>query len=205
MVTKAAPSRFARTRGVALSTVATLATLLACGHPASGEQVRHGEVSVTDTSLNTLSREDAALRYPFVPDPAKTPGATLDVTAADICTPGYAKRVRNVPIEVKRQVYASYGVRERRPGEYEIDHLINLSLGGSNSIRNLWPESFRITPWNAYVKDSLEVELHRRVCAGTIDLRKAQQVIARNWVQGYRIYVHPNAPQTPPSSASRVP
>ncbi len=68
---------------------------------------------------------------------------------------------------------------------------INLSIGGSNSIRNLWPQSFRTSPWNAYVKDELENELHRRVCAGTLDLRKAQQIIAHNWIAGYRMYVSP--------------
>jgi hypothetical protein len=137
---------------------------------------------------------DSSIRYPFVPDPALTPGAALDVTAADICMAGYSKRVRNVPVAVKREAYANYGVRTHEPGEYEIDHLISLELGGSNSLRNLWPQSFRTHPWNAYVKDALENELHRRVCAGTIDLTKAQAAISHDWVSAYRIYVHPNPP-----------
>jgi hypothetical protein len=151
-------------------------------------------------SSAAIAQVDTELRFPFVPDPARTPGATLRVTAADICVPGYSKRVRDVPIEVKRAVYASYGVRTHQPGEYEIDHLVNLSLGGSNSIRNLWPESFRTSPWNARVKDELEEELHRRVCAGTLDLAQAQRIIAQNWVMGYRMYVHPN----PPASTTRT-
>lgn len=137
---------------------------------------------------------DSELRYPFVPDPARTPGAALDVAAADICVRGYSRRVRNVPVEIKREAYTTYGVRSREPGEYEIDHLISLELGGSNSLKNLWPQSFRTHPWNAYVKDALENELHRRVCAGTIDLAKAQDVITHNWVIGYRIYVRQNPP-----------
>src|ERR1700733_4548888 len=99
-------------------------------------------VGAADTSRQSLVPADSALRYPDVPDPAKTPGAALEVTAADICVPGYSKRVRNVPAEVKREAYALYGVRSHEPGEYEVDHLISLELGGSNSIRNLWPESF---------------------------------------------------------------
>ncbi|HEV7704279.1 MAG TPA: hypothetical protein VGO46_08300 [Gemmatimonadaceae bacterium] len=125
-----------------------------------------------------------------MPNSRITPGDIFDVTTADICVPGYTKKVRDVPAEVKRQAYARYGVRSHEPGEYEVDHLVSLSLGGSNSIRNLWPESFRTTPWNAYVKDQLENELHRRVCAGEMDLEKAQQVIARNWITGYRQYVN---------------
>jgi len=142
---------------------------------------------------------DSALQYPVVPNPTRTPGAILDVTAADICVSGYAKRVRNVPVAVKRQAYASYGILSHEPGEYEVDHLISLELGGSNSLRNLWPQSYRTHPWNAYVKDALENELHRRVCAGTIDLAKAQYVISHNWVIGYRAYVH----QNPPSAYAR--
>ena len=34
---------------------------------------------------------------PLRPDPQLTPGATLEVTAADICVSGYTKKVRDVP------------------------------------------------------------------------------------------------------------
>ena len=33
-----------------------------------------------------------------------------------------------------------------------LPYLISLQLGGSNSIRNLWPQSFVTQPLNAYVK-----------------------------------------------------
>ncbi|MGH7623174.1 MAG: hypothetical protein ACREMU_12600, partial [Gemmatimonadaceae bacterium] len=144
--------------------------------PARPPQVaQEVQVARADTSRKAAV-DDTALRYPILPKPARTPGATLDVDTADICVPGYTKRVRNVPAAVKRLVYASYGVRTHKPGDYEVDHLISLELGGSNSIRNLWPESYRTHPWNARVKDALENELHRRVCAGTMDLATAQQV-----------------------------
>jgi len=38
-------------------------------------------------------------------------------------------------------VYAEYGIVERSPGEYEVDHDVPLELGGSNDIANLWPEA----------------------------------------------------------------
>ena len=169
---------------------------LACERTVSSVPYAAPATAGTTVTTMTTAQSDSALQFPFVPDPMRTPGAALDVTAADICVSGYAKRVRNVPAEVKRRAYALYGIRTHEPGEYEIDHLISLSLGGANSIRNLWPQSFRTHPWNAYVKDALENELHRRVCAGTIDLAKAQYVISHNWVIGYRTYVH----QTPPSA-----
>src|SRR5262249_22439572 len=66
------------------------------------------------------------LTPPLVPDPHLTPGATLDVTTDDICVPGYAKKVRNVPGAIKQQPDTAYGITRHAPGEYEIDHLISL-------------------------------------------------------------------------------
>jgi len=40
---------------------------------------------------------------PILPDPKLTPGDTFDVTAQDVCVPGYAKRVRAVPAWLKRE------------------------------------------------------------------------------------------------------
>jgi hypothetical protein len=126
---------------------------------------------------------------PVEPDPSLTPGATLPVTTADICTPGYSRKVRSVPIEVKRDVYRRYGIATHRAGEYEIDHLISLELGGSNFERNLWPQSYWSVPWNAHVKDALENALHREVCDGRLSLATAQHDIATDWVGAYRKYV----------------
>jgi hypothetical protein len=52
---------------------------------------------------------------PILPDPNLTPGSTFDVTAQDVCTPGYAKKVRNVPEEMKREVYREYGITSHGP------------------------------------------------------------------------------------------
>ena len=131
---------------------------------------------------------------PLLPDPKLTPGATLPVATGDICVSGYSKKVRNVPLDVKRQVYAEYGIASHKPGEYEVDHLISLELGGSNSIKNLWPQSYLTQPWNAHVKDKLENELHDEVCSGKIDLPTAQHEIAANWIAAYKKHFHTTMP-----------
>ena len=131
---------------------------------------------------------------PILPDPKRTPGDTFDVTAQDVCVPGYAKKVRAVPAWLKRQAYAEYGITEYKPGDYEVDHLIPLSLGGSNSIRNLWPQSTKTSPWNSYVKDALERKLHKLVCAGQLDLKTAQREIASDWIEAYKKYVRTSPP-----------
>jgi hypothetical protein len=146
---------------------------------------------------------------PIIPEPKLTPGDVLDVTVADICTPGYTKKIRDVPESVKEKVYAEYGITSHRPREYEVDHLISLELGGSNSIKNLWPQSYETSPYNARVKDRLENKLHKMVCEGAIDLRTAQRAIATDWIGAYRKYVGTDIPPTgggnpppPPSHGS---
>src|SRR5437764_1030390 len=77
-----------------------------------------------------------------LPDSACTPGAIFpNATVQQICTSGYASSVRNVPSSEKDQVYAEYGIHSHYAGQYEVDHLVSLELGGSNDIANLWPEA----------------------------------------------------------------
>lgn len=128
---------------------------------------------------------------PLLPDPKMTPGDALTTDVQAICTPGYAKSVRHVPQSLKNQVYRQYGVTSRQPHEYEVDHLVSLQLGGSNSIRNLWPQSFVTQPLNAYVKDRVENKLHELVCTGKLPIEQAQREMASNWVEAYQKYVGP--------------
>ena len=60
---------------------------------------------------------------PILPDPKLTPGDTFEVTAQDVCVPGYAKKVRAVPAWLKRKAYAEYGITEYKTGDYGVDHL----------------------------------------------------------------------------------
>ncbi|WP_018292122.1 HNH endonuclease domain-containing protein [Verrucomicrobium sp. 3C] len=131
----------------------------------------------------------ALAQSPILPDPKLTPGDTFPVSREDVCVPGYSKTVRDVPIALKREVLRRYGVPLADRRNYEIDHLIPLSLGGSNSIRNLWPQSRRTQPWNAGKKDFLEDRLHKLVCSGRVDFAEAQKAIASNWIEAYRKYI----------------
>ena len=124
-----------------------------------------------------------------LPDPTLTPGAVMTTDAAQVCTPGYAKSVRHVSGSVKAMVYQEYRIISHRSGEYEVDHLISLELGGSNDIRNLWPESNQTEPWNAHAKDRLEDRLHEMVCSGQIGLEQAQREIGADWIAAYHRYI----------------
>ena len=54
---------------------------------------------------------------PILPDAKRTPGDTFDVTAQDVCVPGYAKKVRAVPAWLKRQAYAEYEITQYKTGD----------------------------------------------------------------------------------------
>ena len=131
-----------------------------------------------------------------LPDATITPGvARFAVTRADLCPVAHTPALRNVSEADKRRVYRSYGMVGNHTGYCnvhegcEVDHLISLELGGANDIKNLWPEPYSGTPWNAHAKDKLENTLHALVCAGAVTLEDAQSAVATNWIDAYRKYV----------------
>ncbi len=123
-----------------------------------------------------------------MPEPILTPGTLADVTAKECCRPGYSAEARNVTQATKNAVYARYGIRKHKPGDFEIDHLISIELGGGEEIENLWPQSYSGT-WNAHLKDRLEDKLHQLVCNGSITLAEAQHAIRTDWIAAYEKYI----------------
>jgi hypothetical protein len=123
-----------------------------------------------------------------LPDMILTPGVILPVGKESICMKGYSASVRNVPVSVKKQIFKLYNIPWSHHSDYEVDHLISLELGGSNDIKNLWPQSYK-TQWNARVKDRLENRLRRLICTGHITLAEAQYVISHNWIDAYQKYI----------------
>ncbi|GCE23537.1 HNH endonuclease signature motif containing protein [Dictyobacter kobayashii] len=120
-----------------------------------------------------------------IQDKECTPGNIFaNLTREQVCTPGYASSVRNVAVSTKNLIYASYGITKRSPGQYQIDHLVSLKLGGTNDISNLWPESATPVP-GYHEKDKVENYLSDQVCSGKLSLKDAQIQIATNWLEVY--------------------
>jgi hypothetical protein len=140
----------------------------------------------SDTSIPTTCKAVNDI----LPDPKCTPGATdPKVTQANIdstiCISGYTKTLRpsgSVTNPIKLLVMQAYGFTDS-PGNYELDHLIPLELGGApEDVKNLWPESYYTNP-SSYDKDGFENYLHNQVCSGAMDLKTAQDEISYNWVK----------------------
>lgn len=164
-----------------LAAVALGLVLSGCSLPSTGTSQPAGQHQFGVQTKTSGCQARGAL-----PDSACTPGALMDGATVDkICQAGYASSVRNVPQSEKDAVYAEYGIASHYAGQYEVDHLVSLELGGSNDIANLWPEAASPTP-GFHQKDQVENYLHDQVCSGATSLQQAQVEIATNWLQVYQ-------------------
>lgn len=128
------------------------------------------------------------------PDPTLTPGATAPVTEFEVCSTRSDSQDGTISPTVGRIVFAAYGIRDPRPGAYELDYLIAPELGGSAEVSNLWPQPYSEPVWNARVKDALEDHLHQLVCDGRVALGTAQNEIARDWIAAYKKHFDTEVP-----------
>jgi hypothetical protein len=132
-------------------------------------------------------------RHVSLPERRLTPGAIATVDRAQVCDSARPKN-RDVPASLQRRVFEEYGIARPEPQAYEVDYLITPALGGADDIRNLWPQSYSATVWNARVKDALEDYLREQVCSGRLDLATAQRDISSDWIAAYRKYFHTDKP-----------
>lgn len=130
----------------------------------------------------------------IVPNRSLTPGAVRAVSLKEICSSTDDDLDPRVSSSTEIAVLREYGLSSSGPSRnYQIDYLVNPQLGGTNDIRNLWPEPYSNARWNAQAKDQLERHLHQMVCNRTVDLAVAQREIATDWIAAYKKYVGRNS------------
>jgi hypothetical protein len=127
-----------------------------------------------------------------LPNSSMTPGATWDVSAADLCAG--TRHTRPITQAMRTQVLNAYRMDHVASDQYELDYLITPELGGATDARNLWPQPYGSPVWNARVKDELEHLLPRLVCAGQLDLKRAQHDMAVDWIAAYKKYFNTDRP-----------
>jgi hypothetical protein len=130
----------------------------------------------------------------FVPDRRLTPGVAQVMNPRDVCTTKYSDDTGVLPASVRQRVFQEYGLAGAQSNSYELDYLISPQLGGTNDIRNLWPEPASQTGWNLRAKDQLEDRLRQLVCQGNISLATAQHELATDWISAYKKYFHTDTP-----------
>jgi len=114
---------------------------------------------------------------PQTPDRNVSPGDVCTESSEDFQEHRYEEQipycVRNVATETKGQVYEEYHVSVESRGDYTIDHIIPLSIGGSNKMSNLWPEHKAIKR----ERQNLEYCLYIAIRDGRIHQKEAIDVV----------------------------
>ncbi len=112
--------------------------------------------------------------------------------ATTVCISGYTKAVRpstTYTNSIKKRFMREKGMDyDGEKGNYELDHIIPLALGGhprnlSNLMLQLWDGHD-----GAKRKDRLEVKLQCLVCSGDVPLAVAQDAIWTDWQAAYSTY-----------------
>jgi hypothetical protein len=171
------------------TTTTTTTTPPAGGPPTS--KITLGET----VDLNRRTRTHGCALGPL-PDRRCSPGAYYaKLTKAVICSPSFrTSTLPQVTRATKRDVELEYGLAPKSYGKtLEIDRIVPLELGGSNSIANLYPEkaTFSTRSPGYHVKDRLEHRLSTMVCSGQISLPSARRQLASSWEKLYEtVYRH---------------
>lgn len=113
-----------------------------------------------------------------LPDPDLTPGHVCTPQDPDFDKFDYTEKIarcrRHFTIGDKQKVADSYGGIPREEWKkYEFDHMIPLCAGGSNDLRNVWPEPIE----QADRKDILENQICLALRAGTMSQAEALQKV----------------------------
>lgn len=157
--------------------------------------------SIEDGKFDPPPYADSAFGAEY-PDGNKTPGAIIlkdppqkfdeegrlahkvGLSAKEVCADGYVEKMRKkLDRNVRDAAWRNYGLKPGTAG-YRLDHLVPLSLGGSNDLENLWPMKIR-HGFGALEKDRVEYELRKAVCSEKMELFDAQFRIGRDWYADY--------------------
>ena len=128
------------------------------------------------------------------PSNYKTPGATARVKMEQLCAPDFAASLKPASDWQRNQALERYGLRpEGFSGE--LDHLVPVSLGGSNDPDNLWP--FHASGvFTLEAKQALASKLLGMVCARKLSLKDAQDAFRKDWTLAYQVHMKAvNAPE----------
>ena len=111
----------------------------------------------------------------LLPNPKLTPGRIAERD----------KDRGGVTLKMEQKVFARYRLPWARRGEFKIDHLVPVELGGADTIDNLWPQSVRTKPYGADRKELLTEVLLERIRTGQMTIAQAQELIRSDWIDAF--------------------
>lgn len=113
--------------------------------------------------------------FPKIPEIWNNPGHLCSVKDKDFDRHRYPERIpycrRNVSTSSKDKICKDYGVNSRK--NYTVDHIIPLSIGGSNSFENLWCQHKNIN------SSRIEFEIFLKVRDGEMSQAEAVHFIMK--------------------------
>lgn len=142
-----------------------------------------------------------------LPDPAvvtgiQNPAVNQANIRSTLCVANWTKTVRP-PTSYTDKLRAQLTPPGHKPGDGEGDHAWPIEDGGMPGpvplsdpaqttlfLHSFWWQIYA-DRYGARVKDVLESNLHRRLCAGTITIQKAHDALIPNWLAGYQQFVGP--------------
>ena len=147
------------------------------------------------TLIIALSTNASAAERWAVPDPTVTPGAINPAATAEaLCNRSVMDQPKpSPPSWVTELELSSYNIPISSSGNYVMDYLIPLSLGGANTTSNVWPQPRA----EVELKAALAAKLQLRVCAtlrktpsqAAEVLTNVQRYVAEDWTAAYADYI----------------
>ena len=133
-----------------------------------------------------------SLILPFItgtvsrPSRELTPGAVVVTTRAAVCP--HPPPSVPIPYYVRATVLTAYRyVRSALHGDYVLDYLIPMFLGGAPVAANVWPAS--TSGIGLSQKTKLDRALYHRVCRRQMTLPQAQSALETDWFAAWLKYV----------------
>jgi hypothetical protein len=139
-------------------------------------------LTITLLTLSLINISFAAgdgARYPKNPNLVETPGKLCSRPTTIRYPEKIAYCERDVDSYTKNSVIQkydsmfSYSIRQMNRGEFKIDHMIPLCVGGANSEDNLWPQHKSVY----VITDPLEPLVCEKMAAGKLKQAEAIKII----------------------------
>lgn len=115
--------------------------------------------------------------FPKIPNVSTSPGHLCSAKDKDFVENRYQEKVpyckRNVSLHTKNYIYSLYNIPSNERKDFTIDHIIPLAIGGSNNIKNLWPEHFSVKN----TRKNLEYNLFINLKKGSISQKEAIETV----------------------------